>query len=317
MSKGRVLVTGAAGFIGSHITEFLVAEGYEVVGLDNFHTGREENLARVRDRIELVIGDICDRDKVLEVVDGVDYIVHHAALTSVRESVHKPAEYNRVNIDGTVNMLEAARSAGVKRFVFASSSSVYGEATSFPEKETDLPAPESPYALTKLAGEHYCRIYHNLFGVKTIAFRYFNVYGPRQDPDSPYAAVIPIFSALLAKGRRPTIFGTGEQCRDFVHVRDVCRANLAALDAPEDACGGVYNIASGTTISVNELFGRIRSIAGKEDIDPEYGPAQPGDVFKTVGSIDLAAAKLGFSPSVSLEEGLEETVRFFLEKEGA
>lgn len=307
----RVLVTGAAGFIGSHLVDALLGRGFEVVGLDNLTSGRMENLSDTIDKIELIEGDITDFDTVSDICGRVDFVVHHAALVSVRESVDMPKEYNRVNVDGTINLLEASRKGEVKRFVMASSSAVYGECAEFPETESMLPAPTSPYALTKLTGEHYCRIYFELFGLQTICFRYFNVYGPRQNPFSQYASVIPIFSSKLAAGEQPTIFGTGDQTRDFVYVGDVCGANLAALSAPESACGRAFNVASGTFISVNELYRLIAGLVGREDIQPIHGDPQPGDVLQTHGSNDLCRRELGFQPEMIMEKGLSGTVAFY------
>ncbi len=308
---GRALVTGAAGFIGSHLVRALLDDGCEVVGLDNLSSGRMENLSDVIDGIEFVEGDITDYDKMCELCAGVDFVVHHAALTSVRESVNVPKEYNKVNIDGTLNLLEGAKRSGVKRFVFASSSAVYGECTTFPQTEAILPAPASPYALTKLAAEYYCGMYFKLFGLETVSLRYFNVYGPKQDPASQYAAVIPIFVSKLIGGESPTIFGTGEQSRDFVFVGDVCRANLAALAAPGSACGKAFNVAGDSCISVNDLYRLIARFVDREDVEAVHGDPQPGDVLKTRGSTALSRKHLGFQPEVALEEGLRRTVEFF------
>lgn len=309
--NGKVLVTGGAGFIGSHLIDALLDDGCEVVCFDNLSSGKMANLAQVMDKIEFVEGDITDRDKVYELCAGVDFVIHHAALLSVRESVSMPREYNRVNVDGTLNLLDGARESGVRRFVFASSSSIYGECTEFPQTEAILPAPTSPYALSKLAAEHYCGMYFNLFGLETISLRYFNVYGPRQDPGSPYAAVIPIFISKLIGGEKPTIFGTGEQSRDFVFVGDVCRANLAALGAPSPACGKTFNVAGNSCISVRELYRLIARFVDREDVEPIHGDPQPGDVLKTLGSAALAGELMGFQPEVTLEEGLRRTVAFF------
>jgi nucleoside-diphosphate-sugar epimerase len=306
-----VLITGAAGFIGSHLVAAALDEGYKVTALDNLSTGNMHNLSLVEKKIDFVEGDITDADAMLSVCENCDYVLHHAAKTSVRESVSIPKEYNRVNIDGTINMLEAAKESGIKRLVLAASSAAYGESDKFPQDENMLPAPASPYALAKVAGEYYCSLYHYLFGVQAISLRYFNVYGPRQDPGSQYAAVVPIFAAKLAVGEKPTIFGTGEQARDFVSVYDVCRANMLALKADPAACGGVFNVASGTAISVNELYALIAGLLGKSDVEPLRAEKQPGDVMKTCASVELSRQKLGFEAKVLLEDGLKETVEFF------
>ncbi|MEI6915292.1 MAG: NAD-dependent epimerase/dehydratase family protein, partial [Armatimonadota bacterium] len=253
----RVLVTGGAGFIGSHLVEALVRDGRSVVVADNLTTGKTENIAPVMDKIDFRVLDIAQLDQAREAVKGVDAVLHHAALASVQGSVDDPVGADRINTTGTINMLQAAREADVKRFVFAASAAAYGDDPSFPKVETQAPRPLSPYAVAKIAGEYYCSVFWQLYGLPTICLRYFNVFGPRQNPKSEYAAVIPKFIARMVDGQPPTIFGDGEQSRDFIYIGDVVRANLLALDT-DKGFGEVINAAGGRSLTLNQLFGAIR-----------------------------------------------------------
>ncbi|MCL5103749.1 MAG: SDR family oxidoreductase [Armatimonadetes bacterium] len=306
----RVLVTGGAGFIGSNIVEALVARGDEVVVLDNLSTGKIENLSQVRDRIEFIEGDIRYLDTVREAVRGIDFITHQAALGSVPRSIADPRTSNDVNITGTLNVLIAAKDAGVKRVVFASSSSVYGDTVELPKHEGIKPNPRSPYALTKLAGEEYCRIFHQVYGLETVALRYFNVFGPRQDPNSQYAAVIPLFISAALRNESPTIHGDGTQSRDFTYVANVVHGNLLAFEADSKAVGRVCNLALGGQVILLDLYNAIKKLTGST-ADPTFTPPRAGDVKHSCAAIELAQDLLGFAPVVSFEEGLEKAVRSY------
>lgn len=304
------LVTGGAGFIGSNLVHHLVARGDKVRLLDNFSTGRRENLEGIEDKVEVIEGDLCDRATVATAVKDIRYILHFGALPSVIRSVEDPWSANAVNIDGTLNILLAARDAGVERIVFSSSSSVYGDTPVLPKREDMIPMPLSPYALQKLTGEHYCRIFHQLYGVKAYALRYFNVFGPRQNPKSDYAAVIPLFVKALLEDRAPVIHGDGGQTRDFTFVEDVIRANLACCTAPDDAAGRAYNVAWGNRISILELARTIARILGK-DIEPRHEAARAGDVRDSQADSTLARKHLGWEPLVSFDEGLARTIAWY------
>jgi nucleoside-diphosphate-sugar epimerase len=313
--RKRFLVTGGAGFIGSHIVERLVKEGHFVRVLDDFSSGKPENLKPAGKKIELIRGDICSRATCLRAAGGMDFILHQAALRSVPKSLDDPQRYNQVNIGGTLNMLEAGRANKVKRFVFASSSSIYGEAVSFPQKETDLPRLISPYALTKLTGEYYCRIFTQNFRLPTVSLRYFNVFGPRQSLDDEYAVVIPKFISCMLKDQPPPIFGTGRQSRDFTYVDNVVQANILA--ARKSAIReGVFNVACGRNYSVLYLVEALNRIM-KKNIKPVFLPKRQGDVFKTYADIGRAKRLLGLSVEVDFVEGLKATVTYFKEKENA
>ena len=305
------LVTGGAGFIGSNIVRKLVEQGRSVRVLDNLLTGRMSNIEDQLDRIEFVEGDLRDQRCVTEAVSGTQFVLHLAALPSVPRSVEDPVETNAINIDGTVNLLVAARDAGVDRLVFSSSSSVYGDTETLPKREDMIPQPLSPYAIQKLTGEHYCKVFHRLYGFKAFVLRYFNVFGPRQNPGSAYAAVIPLFIAALAEGRSPTVYGDGEQTRDFTFVDDVVSANLCCCEAPEDAAGGVYNVACGVRTSLNTLLETLRGILDS-DIQAEYTDRRAGDVVHSQGDSARARAAIGWEWKVSLEEGLRKTVEYFV-----
>lgn len=303
-----MLVTGGAGFIGSHIVERLLGDGHSVRVLDNFSTGRRENLAAFGGGVDLVEGDIRDLGTVGRAVDGVDVIFHEAALASVPRSVDDPATSNQVNVLGTLNVLLAGRDAGVRRVIYASSSSIYGESPELPKREDMPPAPESPYAVSKLAGEYYCRVFTGLYGLDCVALRYFNVFGPRQDPESQYAAVVPIFLAAMLSGRRPIIYGDGEQSRDFTYVENVVDANMLAAFA-KGCSGEVMNAACGSTVTVNELFQKLRALVGAS-VEPVYDKPRPGDVRHSFSDISKARRLLGFQPAVGFDEGLVRTVEW-------
>lgn len=303
------LVTGAAGFIGSNIVEELLERGESVRAIDDFSTGRRENIAPFLDRIELFEGSLNDEETLALAVDGVDYILHQAALPSVPRSVSDPLASHEANATGTLRLLIAARDAGVKRLVFASSSSVYGDSPELPKHE-EMPArPRSPYAVNKLAGEEYCKVFTLVYGLPTVALRYFNVFGPRQDPKSQYAAVIPAFITAALEGRRPIVHGDGLQTRDFTYVQNVVAANLLACEAP-DAAGNAINIACGERISLLDLLAEIGRITGRT-IEPVFDPARPGDVKHSLADISKAERLLGYRPVVSFAQGLERTVEYF------
>ena len=300
------LVTGGAGFIGSHLVDGLVEEGWRVRVYDNLSTGSEANLMHVRGDIELLIGDVRDREAIGRACRGVDTVYHLGAFISVPGSVDDPATADSVNIGGTLNVLIGARDAGVRRLVFSSSAAVYGEPELLPTPETYLPAPASPYGIEKLYGEHMCRVFHALYGLQTVSLRYFNVYGPRQNPASEYAAVIPKFAHALINGLQPTIFGDGGQTRDFLYVGDVVRGNLLASDS-EDAVGNVMNLASGRAVSILGLCTLMCDICGLAS-EPCRQPARQGDVRHSLADVRKAETLLGFTASVSLEEGLRRTI---------
>jgi len=306
MTRVKYLVTGGAGFIGSHIVARLVAEGEQVRVLDDLSSGALGNLGPLRDRIDLIEGDVRDVDTVARTVADVDIIFHEAAVPSVPRSVADPRTTIDVNVAGTLNLLLAARDAGCRRVVFASSSSVYGDTPVLPKVETMTPRPRSPYAISKLTGEQLCANFSDLYGLETVALRYFNVFGPRQDPASHYAAVIPKFLRSLLNGEQPTIFGDGEQSRDFTYVDNVVDANLRAARTGA-AAGGVFNIASGRAISVYSMLHQIAGLLGVDDA-AQHAPARPGDIRDSLADISAARAVLGFDPGVTFEEGLARTV---------
>lgn len=301
-----VLVTGGAGFIGSHLVDALIAKGHPVRVLDDLSSGLAENLAP---QVELIEGDLSDVHVVRKACDGASLVFHQGALGSVRRSVEAPLVTDAVNVHGTLAVLDAAREAGVRRVIAASSSSVYGGEAPLPTSELHPPAPKSPYAVSKLAGEHYCRVYASLYGLETVVLRYFNVYGPRQRPDSPYAAVIPLFIAALAEGRGPVIEGDGLQSRDFTYVGDVVEANLRAAAAPADRCSGrLYNVAGGRAYTMLEILATIAEILGLPEPNPEFAGPRPGDIRASSADLSTIRADLGFEPSVSLEAGLRATI---------
>jgi UDP-glucose 4-epimerase len=305
----KVLVTGGAGFIGSHVTARLLEAGYDVRVLDNFSTGRRENLLEVADDIEIVEGDIQSYERAHTAVRGCDTVVHQAALPSVPRSVQDPLTSNASNVIGTLNVLLAARDSGVTRVIYASSSSVYGKNETLPKSEDLRTAPISPYAVAKLAGEGYCRSFWEVYGLEAVALRYFNVFGPRQDPLSQYAAVIPSFIRAFLADLEPVVYGDGNQTRDFTYVGNVVDGTLLALEAP-DVAGKVFNIACGDQVSINRLIDELRKITGK-DIEPRYEPARPGEVVHSHADVSRAMSELSYRPSVGLEEGLRMTAEFF------
>ncbi len=306
------LVTGGAGFIGSHITEELIRQNQKVRVLDNFSSGKRDNLLHLLDKIELVEGDIRDMWTVFDAVDGVDFIVHEAALTSVQRSVDNPLTTNEVNISGTLNLLKAAMDKKVKRVVFASSSSVYGNTPKQPKVETMTPHPISPYAISKLAAEEYCLSFYKLYGLETVCLRYFNVFGPRQEPKSQYSAVIPKFIGYLLEGRSPVVYGDGEQSRDFTFISNVVEATLLACFKSE-AAGKILNIATGLGHSLNQFIEILIRLTGNH-IKPVYAKDRPGDVRDSKANITLAKKLLDYQPKVDFQKGLEETVEYFSAK---
>jgi len=314
VSHKRALVTGGAGFIGSHVVQHLVEDGWHVRVLDNLSTGTESNLSEVADCVELLRGDIRDQNDVRRACESVDVVFHLAAYISVPGSVAEPETADDVNIRGTLNMLLCAREAKVRRVVFSSSAAVYGEPATLPVPEDAPTRPASPYGLEKLYGEHMCRLFTELYGLETVALRYFNVYGPRQNPDSEYAAVIPKFISLLQRGERATIYGDGLQTRDFLYVSDVARANLLAAGA-DDVQGKTLNVASGIGVSIRELHTAIANLFGRQ-ITPRYAPPRPGDVRHSVASIRQAQNLLGFRPAISLMAGLRSTADWLSSRSG-
>jgi len=302
-----ILITGGSGFIGSHIAEHLLKEGHKIRILDSMLTGRNENLSGIK--AEFVKGDIRNLDVVRKSMKDVDCVFHEAAQVSIPRSVENPIENNEINVDATLLLLDTARRSGVKKFVFASSSSVYGnvQQKDLPIKEERILSPLSPYAVSKAAAEYYCKIFSDLYGISTICLRYMNVYGPRQDPNSQYAAVIPRFIDSVIRDRQPVIFGDGMQTRDFVFVRDVARANLLAMKARVKH--GIYNVGTGKSTSLLELLEKINSITGKR-IKPIFSESKPGDIKHSVSDISRIK-EIGFKPEYSLDQGLRETIKYF------
>ncbi len=303
------LVTGGCGFIGSHIVRGLLEAGHTVRVLDNLCTGKRENLAEVADRVELFHGDINDSVVVQEALRGVDRVFHQAALASVPLSLERPLDTNAACVTGTLSMLHWSQKAGVKRFVYAASSSAYGDQPTSSKRETDLPRPLSPYAVAKLAGEYYCQSYYHSFGLETVGLRYFNVFGPRQDPDSPYSAVIPIFVSKILSGQRPTIYGDGQQSRDFTYVANVVRGNLLASEV-SGIGGRVFNLADGRQTTLLQLLELLSKFLGKE-ITPDFQPARVGDVRESLADITQARMVLGYEPAVGLEDGIGRTIEYY------
>ena len=309
----RALVTGGAGFIGSNLAHALLAQGHEVRLLDNFSTGHRSNLEPLD--AELVEGDLRSYERVAAAVGGVEVVFHQGALPSVPRSIQDPLTSTAVNVEGTLNVLLAARDAGVRRVVFASSSSVYGDAEGMPRRESQAVAPLAPYAVSKFAAEQYCMVANRVYGVETVALRYFNVFGERQDPLSGYAAVIPKFIRMMLDGRPPTIFGDGETSRDFTHVENVVEANLAAAVAA-GAAGRVMNIAVGRAHTLNELVSTLQRLLDS-DIEPAYGPQRAGDVSESLADVSLARELIGYQPSVGFEAGLQRTIAWIVDQRAA
>jgi UDP-glucose 4-epimerase len=306
----KVLVTGGAGFIGSNVVDALVARGDQVRVLDNLSTGKLSNLADVKSRIELIEADLCDAAAVARAVAGVDCVFHEAALASVPRSVEFPLDTNAACVTGTLVLLDAARKAGVRRVVYAASSSAYGNQPAASKRESDLPMPISPYGAAKVAAEYYCQAFAAMGEIETVALRYFNVFGPRQDPNSEYSAVIPKFITLLLRGQRPTIFGDGYQSRDFTFVGDVVAGNLLAADAP-NVSGRVFNVATGRQINLLDMLALLNRLL-KTRIEPIFAPARTGDVRESLADITLARQHLGYEPRVQFEEGLRRSIDYYL-----
>lgn len=307
----KYLVTGGAGFIGSNIVETLLARKKKVRVLDNFLTGKKENLAPFLNKIELIKGDIRNKKTVSQALKGVDYVMHLAALPSVIRSVDNPQLSNDINVCGTLNLLEACKASKVKRFIFSSSSSVYGGRAPLPVKENCLLCPISPYGVSKLTGEYYSRIFYELYGLETISLRYFNVFGPRQNPSSQYAAVIPKFITAMLQNKNPVIFGDGEQSRDFTYVSNVVAANIKACTVPKKALGKAFNIACGQSINLNQLVSLINSILNKK-IKSSYTKERAGDIKHSLAANQEAKKYLKFEPAVTFEQGLKTTAKWFV-----
>lgn len=310
----KYVVTGGGGFIGSHLVRALLAQGRHVTVLDNFSTGKRDNLREVAADCEIIEGDITDYKTVEAALQGARAVLHQAALPSVPRSLRDPLRSNEVNITGTLHVLHAAAAAGVERFVFAGSSSVYGNQPGLPRVETMRTAPASPYALNKLAGETYTRLYSELFGLESVTLRYFNVFGPRQNPDSEYAAVIPRFIRAMLAGEAPHIHGDGQQSRDFTYVQNVVDANLRALSAPK-LHGEAVNIGGGGTVTLEQVVDRINDRLGTR-IKPQHGPNRPGDVKHSRADIQLAERLLGYRPSIGFEEGLTRSICWYQDGKG-
>lgn len=311
------LVTGAAGFIGSWLTQALVERGETVRALDNFSTGKRENLAPLMDRIELHETDLRDAAAVARACKGVDVIFHEGAIPSVPLSVKDPRTSHTANIDGTFNLLEGARSAGVKRVVYAASSSAYGNKNPLPQKETMLPGPLSPYAVQKLTGELYLRSFWEVYGLETVALRYFNIFGPRQAPDSPYSGVMAKFARQMLRNEQPTINGDGEQSRDFTYIENVVQANMKAASAPaEKVAGRVFNCACGKPFTLNQTYKMLAELTGYKN-PPRYGPPREGDIKHSYADISAAREAFGYEPAVDFAEGLRRTVDWYREQHEA
>ena len=310
----RYLVTGGAGFIGSNTVDELVRRGHRVVVMDDLSSGKEENLAHSRANIEFMQHSITDLDKVREACSGVDYVIHLAARPSVPRSVKDPLETNRINVDGTLNVLVAARDAKVKRVVFAGSSSVYGETPTLPKRETMRPVPISPYGLSKLTGEMYGQVFQRVYGLEFVSLRYFNVFGPRQDPGSPYSGVLSLFNAALMNGTQPIVYGDGEQSRDFTYVANVVQANLLACSA-KGAAGFAINIGTGNRRTLNQTLALLERITGLP-ATAKYLPPRGGDIRDSQADVTLAKEALGYHPRIGFEEGLSHTWEWFSQESG-
>ena len=305
----QFLVTGGAGFIGSHLIEELLERGEQVRVLDNFSTGKRERLVPYAGRIEVVEGDLRSQHAVREAVKGVDFVLHQGALPSVPRSIEDPITTNDVNVGGTLNVLDASREAGVRRVVFASSSSVYGSGEGMPKREDMLPQPISPYAVTKLTGEKYCQVFTETYGLETVALRYFNIFGPGMDPNSAYSAFIAKFIVGMLEGRPLRVNGDGTISRDFTYITNVVHANMCAVEA-RDAAGMVFNIGCGDSLSLNDIIGRLRELTATNG-DIEYGPPKAGDLPRSEADIGAAREKLGYEPLVLAAEGLERAVSWY------
>ncbi|GHT21426.1 epimerase [Planctomycetales bacterium] len=309
----KYLITGGAGFIGSNLARYILGKGHEVTILDNFSTGKWENLTEILAQITLIKGDVRDRSTVEKAVQGVAAVFHEAAIGSVPWSVAEPSFTHDNNVNGTINVLEVARSAGVKRVVFAASSAAYGDEPASPKLETMNPLPISPYAANKIAGEMYMQAFHAAYGMETVSLRYFNVFGPRQDPFGAYAAVIPAFVSNILKNKRPLVYGDGEQTRDFCFIENVCNANwLAANAAPKNCDGRPMNIACHSAVSLNQILEKLKSLMNST-IQAEYLPERIGDIKHSLADVSLAEKKIGYKPLVYFDEGLERAINWYTE----
>lgn len=304
------LVTGGAGFIGSNIAEAIAERGDKVRILDNLSTGYRHNFEQLG-ITDFVEGDVSDPAVVAKAVEGIDVVYHQAALASVPRSVEKPMDTNEACVTGTLNVLNESRKASVKRVIYAASSSAYGDQPFMSKRESDSPSPLSPYAVAKLAGEYYCQAFYQTYGLETVCIRYFNVFGPRQDPASPYSAVIPIFITALLEGRQPVIYGDGEQTRDFTFIKNVVHGNLLAAEAPADKVAGKrFNVANGKTVSLNTMLDQLNELLGT-DVQAKFEPARVGDVRDSLADISAARECLGYEPLVSFEDGLKQSIEFY------
>jgi nucleoside-diphosphate-sugar epimerase len=311
------LITGIAGFIGSSIARGLLARGDDVRGIDNLSTGKRENIAEITSKIDLREADLLDLNAVRDACKGVDYIFHEAAIPSVPKSVLDPLGSNQANVDGTVHLLIAAKDAQVKRVVYAASSSAYGDTPTLPKREDMPPNPISPYAVAKLASEYYMTSFYRCYGLETVCLRYFNIFGPRQDPSSPYSGVLAKFITQMLAGEQPTIFGDGSQSRDFTYIDNTVEANLLAATAPPSlAAGQVFNVATGTRVDLNETFQLLKKIIGFKG-EVKYGPERAGDVKHSLADLSRTEKALGYTPKVSFEEGLRSTVEWYREQQVA
>src|SRR5579884_2685903 len=307
----KYVVTGGAGFIGSHIAEELLRRNQTVTVIDNFSTGKRENLETFGVKVEVIAADISRSTDLAKIFSGIDYVIHQAAIPSVPKSIVDPRTSHEANVNGTLNVLIAARDAGVKRVVYASSSSLYGDSPTLPKHEEMMPNPLSPYGAQKLFAEMYCQVFTRSYGLETVSLRYFNVFGPRQDATSQYSGVLALFIPAVLQGRRPTIYGDGEQSRDFTYVKNVVDANLLACTAPGVA-GEAFNVACGDRITVNSMLQQINKITGK-DISPVYADSRAGDIKHSQADIQRAKERLGYQAKVSFEEGLRHTIEWYRE----
>src|SRR5579871_982523 len=311
LSMAHYLITGVAGFIGSNLAKALVERGERVRGVDNFATGKPENIAALRGKLDFREADILDLDSMRAACQGMDYVLHQAAIASVPRSVADPLGINRANVDGTVNVLVAARDAKVKRVIYAASSSAYGDTPTLPKHEGMKPDPISPYAVAKLASEHYMISFYRCYGLETVALRYFNIFGPRQDPSSPYSGVLAKFITVMLRGEQPSIFGDGEQSRDFTYIDNAVEANLLACKAPAaQAAGQVFNVATARRVTLNETFKLLQGLTSYSG-QPKYGPERGGDIKHSLADISKAEAGLGYKVKVDFEEGLRRTVEWY------
>jgi nucleoside-diphosphate-sugar epimerase len=307
----KYLITGVAGFIGSALARAILAQGDQVRGIDNLSTGKRENVREVVDQVELIVGDLLDLYAVKKACEGVDFVLHEAAIPSVPKSVIDPLGSNRANLDATVNLLVAARDAKVKRVVYAASSSAYGDTPTLPKHEDMTPSPISPYAVAKLASEHYMVSFYRCYGLETVCLRYFNIFGPRQDPTSPYSGVLAKFITQMLNDEQPVIFGDGKQSRDFTYVENVVEGNLLACSAPAaEVAGKVFNLACGQRIDLNETFRVLKKLIGSHG-EAKYAPERAGDVKHSLADLARAEKRLGYRPVVDFEEGLRKTIEWY------